>query len=83
MGERTCHIDPNVKGGFLRVSLINNQEDFIRNILEGLPFSLKNCLDIIEEMDVKVEGISKWWWSRKQSLDTEILQIFLITLNNS
>ena len=57
MGERTPHLDPNVKGGFFGVSLINNHDDFIRSILEGVSFSLKNCLDIIEDMNVKVEGI--------------------------
>ncbi|MCR4943667.1 MAG: xylulokinase [Clostridium sp.] len=57
MGERTPHLDPNVKGAFLGVSLINNHDDFVRSILEGVSFSLKNCLDIIEGMDVKIEDI--------------------------
>ena len=57
MGERTPHLDPNVKGGFFGVSLINNHDDFVRSILEGVSFSLKNCLDIIEDMNVKVEDI--------------------------
>lgn len=57
MGERTPHLDPNVKGGFVGVSLINNQNDFIRSILEGVSFSLKNCLDIIEGMNVNIEDI--------------------------
>lgn len=57
MGERTPHLDPNVKGGFFGVSLINNHDDFIRSILEGVSFSLKNCLDIIEDMNVKIEDI--------------------------
>lgn len=57
MGERTPHLDPNVKGGFFGVSLINNHDDFIRSILEGVSFSLKNCLDIIKDMNVKIEDI--------------------------
>lgn len=57
MGERTPHLDSNVKGGFFGVSLINNYDDFIRSILEGVSFSLKNCLDIIEDMNVKIEDI--------------------------
>lgn len=57
MGERTPHIDPNVKGGFFGVSLINNHDDFVRSILEGVSFSLKNCLDIIEGMNVKIEDV--------------------------
>lgn len=57
MGERTPHLDSNVKGGFFGVSLANNHNDFTRSILEGVCFSLKNCLDIIEEMNVKIEDI--------------------------
>lgn len=57
MGERTPHIDPNIKGAFLGVSLINNHDDFVRSILEGVSFSLKNCLDLIEGMDVKISEI--------------------------
>ena len=57
MGERTPHIDPNVKGGFFGVSLINNHDDFIRSILEGVGFSLKNCLDIIQEMNVEIKDV--------------------------
>lgn len=57
MGERTPHLDPNVKGAFLGVSLINNHDDFVRAILEGVSFSLKNCLDIIEDMNIKIKDI--------------------------
>ena len=57
MGERTPHIDPNVKSAFLGVSLINNHDDFVRSILEGVSFSLKNCLDLIENMNVNVNEI--------------------------
>ncbi|MDO5517393.1 MAG: xylulokinase [Clostridium sp.] len=57
MGERTPHLDPNVKGGFFGVSLINDHNDFVRSILEGVSFSLKNCLDIIEDMGVKAEDV--------------------------
>ena len=57
MGERTPHIDPNVKGGFVGVSLINKHADFVRSILEGVSFSLKNCLDIIEDMKVEITDV--------------------------
>lgn len=57
MGERTPHLDPNLKGAFLGVSLINNHDDFVRSILEGVSFSLKNCLDIIKDMGVDINNI--------------------------
>jgi len=46
-----------VKGAFLGVSLINNHDDFVRSILEGVSFSLKNCLDLIEDMNVNIDDI--------------------------
>ncbi|GKX67178.1 xylulokinase [Inconstantimicrobium mannanitabidum] len=57
MGERTPHLDPNVKGAFLGVTLMNNHDDFVRSVLEGVSFSLKNCLDIIEDMKIKIDDI--------------------------
>jgi xylulokinase len=57
MGERTPHIDPNVKGAFLGVSLINNHDDFIRSVLEGVSFSLKNCLDLLQHMNISIDEI--------------------------
>ncbi len=73
MGERTPHIDPNVKGGFLGVSLINNHGDFIRSILEGVSFSLKNCLDIIEGMNVEISDIRVSGGGAESSLWIQIL----------
>jgi xylulokinase len=73
MGERTPHIDPNVKGAFLGVSLINNHDDFTRSILEGVSFSLKNCLDIIENMNVDIKEIRVSGGGAESSIWRQIL----------
>ncbi|KHD38712.1 xylulose kinase [Clostridium acetobutylicum] len=73
MGERTPHIDPNVKGAFLGISLINNHNDFVRSILEGVGFSLKNCLDIIENMKVNIEEIRVSGGGAESSIWRQIL----------
>lgn len=57
MGERTPHLDSNIKGAFLGITLDNNHDDFVRSILEGVSYSLKNCLDIIEEMNINIDDI--------------------------
>lgn len=57
MGERIFYIDLNVKGVFLGVFFINNYDDFVCSILEGVSFSLKNCFDIIEGMNVNISEI--------------------------
>lgn len=82
MGERTPHLDPNVKGGFFGVSLINNHDDFVRSILEGVSYSLKNCLDIIEDMDVKVEDVRVSGGGAESAVWRQILSdIFQYPLN--
>ncbi|HCW54635.1 MAG TPA: xylulokinase [Clostridium sp.] len=82
MGERTPHLDPNVKGGFFGVSLINNHNDFVRSVLEGVSFSLKNCLDIIEDMNVKVEDVRVSGGGAESAVWRQILaDIFQYPLN--
>lgn len=87
MGERTPHLDPNVKGAFLGITLINDRSDFLRSILEGVSFSLKNCLDIIKDMNIKIDNImisgggaeSKVW----RQILADIFQYRLTTIKAS
>lgn len=73
MGERTPHLDSKIKGGFIGVSLINSEGDFIRSVLEGVGFSLKNCLDIIEDMEVHVNEIRISGGGAESGLWTQII----------
>ncbi len=52
MGERTPHLDPNARGVFFGLSAIHNRYDMIRAIMEGVSFSLKDCLNVFQEMDI-------------------------------
>lgn len=50
MGERTPHLDPNARGCFFGISAVHGKNDFIRSVLEGVSYSLADCLGVFGEM---------------------------------
>ena len=58
MGERTPHLDPNVRGAFLGISAIHTRAHFIRAILEGVSYSLRDCLEVLREMNINVTDMT-------------------------
>lgn len=52
MGERTPHLDSYAKGTFVGITTRHSKEHFIRSIMEGVAFSLKDCLCLIDELGV-------------------------------
>lgn len=57
MGERTPHLDPNARGAFVGLSAIHERSDMIRAIMEGVTYSLKDCLSVLEEMGVQPDNM--------------------------
>jgi len=57
MGERTPHLDAYARGVFFGLSARHRKHDLVRAILEGVGFSLKDCLDIIREMGIAVDEV--------------------------
>jgi len=57
MGERTPHLDPNVRGALVGLSPTHTRGHVIRAILEGVAFSLKDTFSIFEEIRVPVTNI--------------------------
>ena len=57
MGERTPHLDPNVRGALIGISPSHTRAHVIRSIQEGVAFSLKDTFSIFEEMNVPVTKI--------------------------
>ncbi|HWY42663.1 MAG TPA: xylulokinase [Candidatus Sulfotelmatobacter sp.] len=57
MGERTPHLDPNVRGALVGLSALHTRAHVIRAIQEGVAFSLKDTFSIFEEMKVPVTKI--------------------------
>jgi xylulokinase len=56
-GERTPHADPLARGAFVGLTLRHSRGHMVRAILEGVTYSLRDCLAIIEEQGVAVKQI--------------------------
>jgi xylulokinase len=56
-GERTPHADPAARGAFVGLTLMHTRGHMVRAVLEGVTYSLRDCLAIIEEQGVAVKQI--------------------------
>jgi xylulokinase len=57
MGERTPHLDPTARGGWIGLTAAHTRADLIRSLLEGVSYSQKDCLDVIERMGVLPKSV--------------------------
>lgn len=57
MGERTPHLDPDIRGMFFGLSAIHSKAHFIRAVMEGVAFSLRDCKNIISEMGTDISDM--------------------------
>lgn len=56
-GERTPHMNPNAKGVFFGMTLGQERGHFLRAVMEGVTYSLKDCLGIIQELGIDAPEI--------------------------
>ncbi len=52
MGERTPVLDTNARGVFFGLSAMHTRAHMARAVMEGVSYSLKNCLDVLCEVGV-------------------------------
>lgn len=57
MGERTPHLDPDAKGVFFGLSAAHNKAHMIRAVLEGVVYSLRDCIEIIRGMGIEASQV--------------------------
>lgn len=57
MGERTPHLDAAARGGWIGLTAKHTRAHLIRAILEGVAFSLQDCLSIVESLGAKVSVV--------------------------
>ena len=57
MGERTPHLDATARGGWIGLTAKHTRAELIRSLLEGVSYSQKDCLDIIEGMGVPLARV--------------------------
>ena len=69
MGERTPHLDSDARGVFFGLSAMHGRADMLRAVMEGVTFSLLDCMNIIRELGTSPDfvfasgggGNSKLW----------------------
>jgi xylulokinase len=87
MGERTPHLDPDAKGVFFGLSARHTKRDMLRAVMEGVAYSLKDCMEIIKEMGIEVTevrasgggGKSKLW----RQIQADLFRNEVVTINSS
>ena len=56
-GERTPHADPDARGCFIGLTLAHTRGHLVRAIMEGVTYSMRDSLEIIEGLGVPVQQI--------------------------
>jgi xylulokinase len=56
-GERTPHLDPQARAAFVGITASHTRGYFIRAVLEGVAFSLKDTFTLFHELGVPVNAI--------------------------
>ena len=72
MGERTPHLDPNVRAGLAGLASNHTRAHVIRAVLEGVAFSLRDSLTIFSELNIPVEKIRLGGGGARSSLWRQI-----------
>jgi xylulokinase len=57
MGERTPHLDAAARGGWVGLTARHRRADLLRALIEGVCYSQKDCLDIVESLGVEVASV--------------------------
>ncbi|HHU62990.1 MAG TPA: xylulokinase [Clostridiales bacterium] len=87
MGERTPHLDPHAKGVFFGLTAKHTRQDVIRSVMEGVSYSLRDCFEIIRELDIEVNevrasgggGRSRLW----RQMQADMFNRDIVTINSS
>ena len=84
-GERTPHLDPHARGGWMGLMASHNRRHLIRSVMEGVAFSLKDCFAIISEQGLHFDqlratggGAHSLFW---RQVITDVLGVELVTTN--
>lgn len=87
IGERTPHLDSDARGVFFGLSTVHKKSDMIRSVMEGVTFSLKDCLNIIADLGVEISevrasgggGKSRLW----KQMQADVFGLPITTTNSS
>lgn len=57
MGERAPHLDPHARGGWIGLTARHVRPHLIRSVLEGVTYSLRDCLDLLQTAGVPLSEV--------------------------
>jgi len=84
-GERTPHLDPYARGGWIGLSARHDRRHLIRSVMEGVAFSLRDCFTIIREQGLTIEQMRATGGGAKSPLwrqiIADVLGVELVTTN--
>src|SRR5579885_2251496 len=84
-GERTPHLDAYARGGWIGLTASHTRRHLVRSVLEGVAFSLKDCLAILQEQGLELEQLRATGGGAKSRLWRQILAdvlgVELVTTN--
>jgi xylulokinase len=56
-GERTPHADSSIRGSFIGIDAAHRKENFVRAVMEGITFSLKETIQIFRNEGKSIDSI--------------------------
>jgi xylulokinase len=78
-GERTPHLDPYARGGWIGLTASHDRRHLIRSVLEGVAYSLKDCLSILREQGLRIDQMRATGGGAKSPLWRQIIADVLDT----
>ena len=54
-GERTPHLDSDVRGAFIGLSAAHGRRDMLRAVMEGVSFSMRDCAEVFTEIGLPLD----------------------------
>ncbi len=73
MGDRTPHLDAYARGGWIGLTAKHTRAHLVRSILEGVSYSLRDCLGVIESLGAAVSAVRASGGGAKSPLWLSIL----------
>lgn len=73
MGERTPHLDPSARGVFFGISAMHEKKHFVRAVMEGVAYSLRDCMEVLKEMHIPIDNMLVVGGGTKSALWREII----------
>lgn len=73
LGERAPYWDPKLRASFVGATMRHTRDDFIRALLEGVVFSLRDCFRTVEQMQLPVHELRLIGGGARSELWTQIV----------